>query len=149
MSDVWTEIAAEFLHSYPRGRTMLAIAGADAERSRLAAEGVGAALRAAGATVEFGHVDHVDEQELRSDVVAPFRQAADGDRVLVVSGPALLADGTTRSLWHSTVWQLADDEIANTEAAVIVDLTDPAHPTRRYSDFCTCDIGEAPLTATR
>lgn len=147
MSDVWTGIASEFLHLFPRGRRLLAVAGADAERSHRAAADLGSALTAAGTQVEFFHADAVDEHALRSLIVAPFRQGDDGDRVLVISGPAALADETVRRLWHSTIWQLAGDELANTEAAAIVDLSDPSAPTRRYSDFCTCDVGEAPLMA--
>lgn len=145
MTDVWSGVAGEFLHLYPRGRRLLAVAGADAARSRRAASDLGAALRDAGASVDLFHAETVDEQALRSLIVAPFRQGDDGDRVLVVSGPTALADETIRRLWHSTIWQLAGDEIANTDAAAIIDVSDPAHPTRRYSDFCTCDIGEAPL----
>ncbi|GAT73839.1 hypothetical protein [Microbacterium hydrocarbonoxydans] len=142
MTDAWSGIAAEFLHLYPAGARLLAVAGADAERSRRAADDLGAALEAAGQRVERAHSEDGDERMLRAEVVAPLRAGPKHDHVVVVSGPAALLEEATRRLWNSAVWQLAGDEPANTEAAAIVDLSDPAHPARRYADFCTCDIGE-------
>lgn len=137
MSDVWTGIAAEFLHLYPRGRRLLAVAGADAERSRLAAVGIERALAETGLTTERVHVTHGDEQTLRDEVVSPFRSADGGDAVLVVSGPSELIGEKTRRLWHFTVWQLSGDEVPHTAASAIVDVTDPQQPSRRFTDFCS------------
>ncbi len=142
MTDAWSGIASEFLHLYPSGARLLAVAGVDAERSRRAADDLAAALSAAGHAVERAHSEDGDERMLRAEVVAPLRADPRRDRVVVVSGPAALLEETTRRLWNSAVWQLAGDEPANTEAAAIVDLSDSARPTRRYADFCTCDIGE-------
>ncbi|WP_337005559.1 MULTISPECIES: hypothetical protein [unclassified Microbacterium] len=135
MTDVWADIASEFLHLYPRGRRLLAVAGADAERSRLAADGVSAALVAAGQQTEIEHSDDGGEKAVRATVTA-FRNAPKGDDILIISGPAaLLAEGT-RGMWNFAVWQLAGDEPPHTIAAAIVDLTDPTHPTRRFADYC-------------
>lgn len=142
MTDTWSGIASEFLHLYPSGGRLLAVAGADAERSRRAADDLATAFAAAGQRVERVHSAEGDERMLRAEVVAPVRADRTRDRVVVVSGPAALLDETTRRLWHRSVWQLAGDEAANTEAAAIVDVSDPARPCRRYSDFCTCDVGE-------
>lgn len=136
MSSAWDEIAAEFLHLYKRGGRLLAVAGADAERSRLAADGLAAALAAAGQTVEQAHTADGDEQRIRDDVIAPFREDPRTDRVVIVSGPASLLSLTARGLWNFSAWQLAGDEQPHTAASAIVDLTDPEHPTRRFADYC-------------
>jgi len=135
MSDVWAGIAGEFLHHYPRGSRLLAVAGADAERSRRAADYLAEALRAAGQEVRRAHSTDGDEQSLRDDVVSPFR-AAQEPAVLVVSGPGILLSTTARGIWNSAVWQLAGDEPPHTVADAIVDMTDPDAPTRRFADYC-------------
>lgn len=136
MTDAWNGIADEFLHLYPSGRRLLAVAGADAERSRLSADALGGALAAAGHEVERFHSDHVDEQMLRSDVIAPFRDAPKADSVLIVSGPSGLLDAAVRGLWNFTLWQIAGDEPPHSVASALVDVTDPAHPIRRTADYC-------------
>jgi hypothetical protein len=135
MTEIWNDIASEFLHLYPSGGRLLAVAGADAERSRHAADALAAALEAAGQTVGRAHTDDGDEQALRADVIAPFRTAR-SDRVLVVSGPGALVSASARGLWNFTVWQLAGDEQPHTAASAIVDVTDPDAPTRRFDDYC-------------
>lgn len=136
MADVWTDLSSEFLHLYPRGRRLLAVAGADAERSRDSADALAAALTAAGVEVERRHSADGDEETLRSEVIAPFRASAASDAVLVVSGPAALLSETARGMWHHVVWQLAGDEAPHTVAGAIVDVTDPANPIRRFADYC-------------
>lgn len=135
MSDVWAGIAGEFLHLYPRGSRLIAVAGADAERSRHAADDLGAALQAAGQQVRRAHSADGDEQALRTGAIAPFR-AAQEPEVLVVSGPGVLLSTTARGIWNFAVWQLAGDEPPHTVADAIVDMTDPAAPTRRFADYC-------------
>jgi hypothetical protein len=136
MADVWTDIVSEFVHLYPRGRRLVAVAGADAERSRRSADELAEALGAAGLQVERVHSADGDEQFLRTEVIAPFRAASVDGSVLVVSGPSALLSETARGMWHYVVWQLADDEAPHTVAAAIVDVTDPANPTRRFADYC-------------
>ncbi|WP_217177620.1 hypothetical protein [Streptomyces sp. AC495_CC817] len=135
MSAVWRGVVTEFLHVYPRGTRLLAVAGADAERSRAAADALAEALRAAGHEVERAHVDTVDVDALRTELVEPFR-AAQEPRVLVVSGPGLLLGEQARGLWNFTLWQMAGDEPPHTVANALVDVTDPAHPFRRFADYC-------------
>ncbi|MFT4259623.1 hypothetical protein [Microbacterium sp.] len=136
MSDVWAGIAGEFLHLYPRGTRLLAVAGADAERSRLAAGALAAALGAAGSETVRVHVRAVDERMLREEVIAPFRAGSSG-AVLVVSGPGALLGERARRLWNFTLWQLAGDEPPHTAASALVEMTDPQHPMRRFSDYCS------------
>lgn len=136
MSDVWTGIAEEFLHLYPRGRRLFAVAGADAERSRLAADALATALTAADQTVERVHLTAVDETALRALIIAPFRTGSADGTILLVSGPAAVVSPTARGLWNSVLWQLAGEEPPHTAANALVDLTDPAHPTRRFADYC-------------
>ena len=135
MTDVWAGIASEFLHLYPRGRRLLAVAGADPERSRRGADDLAVALVAAGHGVEREHCATGDADALRLRAAA-FREEPRGDVVLLVSGPAALLDERTRGVWNYATWQLADDEPPHTVAAAIVDMTDPEHPTRRFADYC-------------
>lgn len=136
MSDVWNGIAEEFLHLYPRGRRLLAVAGADAERSRVAADDLAAALTAADQTVERAHLGHVDEDALRALIVTPFRTGGADGTVLLVSGPAAVVSPTARGMWNYILWQLAGEEPPHTAADALVDMTDPVQPTRRFADYC-------------
>ncbi|MEV7608250.1 hypothetical protein AB0N61_02105 [Microbacterium sp. NPDC089320] len=136
MNDVWSDISTEFLHLYPRGRRLIAVAGADAERSRRAADDLASALTAADQRVERTHSTDADEAALRDEVIAPFRTDSDPATVLIVSGPAALLSPTARGLWNFIVWQLAGDEAPHSIAGAIVDVTDPAAPTRRFADYC-------------
>lgn len=141
MSDVWAGIADEFLHLYPTSGRLLAVAGADAERSAAVADELAAALRAAGQTVERAHTADGDEQRLRDEVIAPFRTDTRTDRVVVVSGPGDLLSKTARGLWNFTLWHIAGDEPPQTAASALVDVTDPAHPARIWTDFCAVPAG--------
>ncbi|MDT0158417.1 hypothetical protein Q9R19_12325 [Microbacterium sp. ARD32] len=53
----------------------------------------------------------------------------------VAGGPELL-DGTHRGLWHFSIWLMASAHGVHTAPNVLVDLTDPQHPIRRYADSC-------------
>nr|WP_314841191.1 hypothetical protein [uncultured Microbacterium sp.] len=136
MTDVWTEIATEFLHLYPRGNRLLAVAGVDPERSRRAADDLATALTAAGQLVERAHTADGLAEQLRADIVAPFRSSTQDGRVLIVSGPAALMSEGTRGLWNFTLWQLVGDEPPHSVASALVDVTDPANPVRRFADYC-------------
>ena len=72
---------------------------------------------------------------LRAEVTA-FREGPPSDSVLLFSGPAALLGERVRGMWNSAVWQLAGDEPPHTVAGSIVDVTDPAHPVRRFADYC-------------
>lgn len=136
MTDVWADIASEFLHFYPRGRRLLAVAGADAEHSRQAADDLAAALTKAGQQVTREHSPEGDEAGLRA-VVTAFREGPKSDDVLLISGPAGLLGERTRDMWNYAVWQLAGDEPPHTVAGSIVDVSDPAQPVRRFADYCS------------
>jgi hypothetical protein len=136
MSDVWTGIAEEFLHHYPRGRRLIAVAGADAERSRVAADALADVLSTAGNPVVRAHSEQGDESALRDEVVAPFRADSVEGAVLVVSGPSTLLSSTARGIWNFSLWQLAGDEPPHAAASALVDVTDPANPARRLADYC-------------
>jgi len=136
MTDVWNGIASEFMHLYPRGKRLLAVAGADAERSRRAADDLAAALTDAGQTVVREHTADGDDAALRADVIAPFRTDAADATVLIVSGPATLLSEKSRGVWNFTLWQLAGDEQPHSVASALVDVTDPANPSRRFADYC-------------
>lgn len=133
---VWDDAASEFLHLYPRRGRLVAVAGTDAERSAAAADDLAAALARAGQSVERVHSADGDESAFREGPLLRFREDRLSDRVLVVSGPAALLSPSARGLWNFTVWQLAGDEQPHTAASALVDVTDPAHPTRRFADYC-------------
>lgn len=135
-TSVWDDVATEFLHLYPRGGRLIGVAGTDASRSTAAADELAAALARAGQTVERTHSDDGDEGALRDGPIAAFRTDRSADRVLVASGPAALLTPSARGLWNFSVWQLAGDEQPHTAASVLIDVTDPAHPTRRFADYC-------------
>ena len=135
MTDVWADIASEFLHFYPRGRRLFAVAGADAERSRLTADALSSALVAAGQQVERTHTTDDDTSRVRT-AVSEFRGAPKSDSILLVSGPSSLLEERTRGMWNYATWQLVGDEPPHTVAGSIVDVTDPDHPVRRFADYC-------------
>lgn len=134
-------IAREFLHRNPRGARLLAVAGADATEPAALATDLVTALRAQGTAANTVAQNRRDENALRSKVAAPLREAR-ADAVTVVSGDGSLLAPRTRWLWHSSIWLVAGDEEGNTEADAIIDVTDPQHPTRRYAEFCQCDVDE-------
>lgn len=136
MTDVWNGIAGEFLHLYPRGNRLLAVSGADAERSRRAADDLARALRSAGQTVERVHSDTGDATDVRTEIVSPFRESAEDGRVLIVSGPAALMSEAARGIWNFTLWQMARDEPPHSAASALVDVSDPDAPVRRTADYC-------------
>ena len=133
---LWDDVATEFLHLYPRGARVIGVAGSDATRSRAAADELAQALRRADQQVEQAHAPDGDEAALRDGPLARFRADRSADRVLLVSGPANLLSTSTRGLWNFSVWQLSGEEQPHTAASVLVDVTDPAHPTRRFADYC-------------
>lgn len=136
MTDTWNGIVDEFLHLYPSGARVVAVAGKDAELSRHVADALGEALVAAGHPTDRAHRSADDPAELRAGIIAPFRRDAVGDRVLVVSGAADLLDAATRGVWNFSVWQLAGEEPPHSTASALVDVSDPAHPVRRFADYC-------------
>lgn len=136
MTEVWRGIAEEFLHLYRTGSRLLAVAGADAERSRAAADDIALALVAAGQQVERAHSAEGDEKRLRTELISPFRSGDSAGGVLVVSGPASLLSRSARGMWHFVVWQFTSDEAPHTAASALVDVSDPAHPIRRFADYC-------------
>jgi hypothetical protein len=136
MTDVWNGIAGEFLHFYPRGNRLLAVAGADAERSRRTADDLATALTAAGQNIERAHSDAGDAADLRAEIVSPFRASPQDGRVLIVSGPSALLSESARGVWNFTLWQMAGDEPPHSVASALVDVTDPDAPVRRTADYC-------------
>lgn len=135
MTSAWTSIASEFRDHYPTGRRLVAVTGADLDRSHDAADAFTAALVAAGESVERVRSDG-NEEALRADTIAPFRADRTHDAVLVVSGPATLANKSARGMWNFILWQLAGDEPPLAAATALVDVSDASAPVRRFADFC-------------
>ncbi len=133
---LYAELAAEILHHYGRGRHIVAVDGADADIVSATADELGRALAAAGASVSRCTLAGLDDYA--SSVVAPFR-AGDSDEILVLDGPVLgtAAIGSLAwSMWLDTDGPGIGEPGTRTSADAIVDVTDPAHPLRRFSDWC-------------
>ncbi|MFF2272850.1 hypothetical protein ACFVTX_11285 [Agromyces sp. NPDC058136] len=134
-------VAEEFLHNADRGRRLVAVDGVDPVASARVAHGLAAAIAArSDAPVVRRSLGGIDEARLRAEVVDPVRAGAfagaeDPDTVLVADGEQLL-DDAVRGVWHFSVWTLAGDELPHSGASVIIDVTDPAAPTRFFYDFC-------------
>ncbi|MFB9308287.1 hypothetical protein BJY17_002248 [Agromyces hippuratus] len=132
-------IVEEFLHHASRGRRLIAVEAASTADAARFADDLAAALTSHGQTVIRVSVGDADEAALRADVVEPFRAGAlpgaSDDTVLVADGRGLL-DDAVRGIWHFSVWLLAGDELPNSGASVIVDVTDESAPTRVYYDYC-------------
>ena len=133
---LYAELAAEILHHYGRGRHIVAVDGARADVVSAIADVLGRALAAAGASVARRSLAGLDGYT--QTVVAAFR-AGDGDAILVVDGPILgtaAAESLTWSLWLDTDGPGIGGPGTRTSADAIVDVTDPDHPLRRFSDWC-------------
>lgn len=146
--DLLDGVARGFLHLTPRGRRLVAIEGADAERVARFADDLRAALEAQGQVAVRRSVGDVDEAALRAETVEPFRAgtldgADDPDTVLVVDGRRLLNE-QVRGIWHFTVWVLAGEELPHSGVNVIVDATLDSHPKRFFYDYCAlpASVGE-------
>ncbi|UJP10324.1 hypothetical protein L2X99_00985 [Microbacterium sp. KUDC0406] len=137
---VHDEIAGEFLHSHRRGARLVAVASPDAALSAAFADDLSAAFARRDVIASSIAQDGRSEDALRTELVTPLR--TDGaDAVTIVSGDRSLLAGRTRWLWHFRIWLATDDDLADTTADAIVDVTDPQHPARRLADFCQCDVG--------
>ncbi|MFB7252449.1 hypothetical protein [Microbacterium sp. NPDC056234] len=136
MTDAWEGIALEFLHNNTTGARLVAVAGAEHDRSRRAADALATALHAQGEAVERLDTDDSDPALLRAQIVTPFRADRERDRVLVLSGPDRLLADENRGMWHFTLWNSAGEEPTHPDASSLVDMTDPAAPRRRYADSC-------------
>lgn len=132
---LFEDLADEFLRDYPHGARLIAVASPDAERSAAAAESLRDVLAARGIDARVTAQDGRDEDALRSDVVAPFRDSR-ADAVRIVSGTTGLLAERTRGLWHFSVWLIDGDEVPHTAATALVDVTDPDAPVRRLADYC-------------
>lgn len=136
MSTVFDELAAEILHHYAAGRQIVAVDSAAPAAAGAAADALAEALRAAGAAgVTRARATADDFVE---SVARPFRTAED-DALLVVDGALLGTAAATALSW--SMWVDVDGpdiggSSTRTKADAILDLTDPAHPIRRFSDWC-------------
>lgn len=128
-------IADEFLRDYPRGARLVAVASPDGARSAAAAASLREALAGRGVDARVTIAPGEGAEQLRTEVVAPFR-AAGADAVLIVPGSANLLAERARGLWHYSVWVIEGDEVPHTAATALVDVTDPNAPARRLADYC-------------
>lgn len=134
--ELWDQLASEFLHLYPSGGRLIGVAGADADQSSTAADGLAQALERRGQVVQRWHSADGDETSLREGPIAQLRLDRNAERVLVVSGPGALLSPSARGLWNFSVWQFGAGEQPHTAASALVDLSDPGRPQRRFADYC-------------
>ncbi|MDN4616294.1 hypothetical protein P5G50_17740 [Leifsonia sp. F6_8S_P_1B] len=143
-------IAAEFHQHYTRGPRFIAVTGVPGADPASAADDLGAALRAAGETVERASVAAgTDPDAFRQEVVVPFRTH---EGVLVVDGPGLL-EPAFRGFFNFSLWvehdpeRSADWSFVSTGrkdplgaprevASVLLDDLDPERPRRLFADSC-------------
>ena len=128
-------LAVEFLHDYPRGARLLAVASPDPRRSADFADALAEVLRGRGVAASRIIQGDRDEEALRREVVTPFRAARE-EAVTIVSGVTSLLAERARGLWHFSIWLIDGDEVPHTGATALVDVTDPIHPRRRLADYC-------------
>lgn len=131
------ELAAEIRHHYGHGRRLVGVDGPSGSPAvpRLADE-LAAVLRTEGAAVERIHL--ASPGDFGPERLAAFRAGA-GDALLVVDGPFLgdpLADAFAWTAWLDTEGAGIGSGGLRTSAHAIIDVTDPAHPIRRLSDWC-------------
>ena len=128
------ELAREILHNYGTGRPLVGVDGADAVRVAGFADDLVAILREQGVEArESGF----STTEFHS-TIADFR-AGEGDALLVVNGPLLgspFADAFAWTMWVDSGDPGIGGQGTRTSADAIVDAIDPAHPIRRFSDWC-------------
>lgn len=145
-------LAAEFLQHYRRGPRFVAVTGVQGADLPAAADALVEALRTAGQQAERAHAAAgVQADDLRAEVVTPFRSAAP-DAVLVVDGPGLL-EAELRGFWNFSVWIEHDPErdadwsfvatgrkdplgAPREVASVLFDDADPDRPRRLFADSC-------------
>lgn len=132
---LYDDLMREFTHNYPRGARLLAVASIDADRSRVFAAHLAAAMERQGIDTRQITADGRDETALRAEVVEPFRRERP-DATIIISGDTALLTPEIRGLWHHALWLVAGDERPYTAASAIIDVTDPTQPTRRFADFC-------------
>ncbi|WP_167041091.1 hypothetical protein [Salinibacterium sp. ZJ454] len=147
-------MAEEFLHNSWAGRRLLAIEGEPGQFATRLADDLASVLVEKDQPVLRLSVGDVDEDDLRSETVEPFRAgsltaATDPDTVLVVDGRRLL-NQSVRGIWHFSVWVLAGDELPHASVNVVVDATDEAAPKRYFYDLCRLppSVGERRAEAT-
>lgn len=133
-------MADEFLHNSWAGRRLVAIEGEPGALATRFADDLAAVLVEKDQPALRLSVGDVDETDLRSETVEPFRAgtlpgASDPDTVLVVDGRRLL-NRSVRGIWHFSVWVLAGDELPHANVNVVVDATDEDAPKRYFYDLC-------------
>ncbi|WP_157156762.1 MULTISPECIES: hypothetical protein [unclassified Diaminobutyricimonas] len=138
--ELLVSMAEEFLHNSWAGRRLLAIEGEPAPLAPRLADDLASVLVEKDQPVLRLSVGDVDEADLRSKTVEPFRAgslpgATDPNTVLVVDGRRLL-NKSVRGIWHFSVWVLAGDALPHANVNVVVDATDETAPNRYFYDAC-------------
>lgn len=120
---VFDALVAEIAHNYRRGRTLVAVDGAEAESSRMFADALADAARASGTTTFRASAERPEQYTSDDDasflrvVLAGFREGGlerddvitevPGDAMLIVDGRFLLSP-RLRGAWHFRVWLEGD-----------------------------------------
>jgi hypothetical protein len=140
-TDTMAAIATEIEQNVGTARTVLAIDGDDGTDLERVAASLVRAFEAAGVFAMSAAAPSSAIDELRSDIVQPFRSTGAGAGVLVVHGRGLLA-APTRTLWQWTLWVERSADAterggdAKTHASAVLDVSDPEHPRRNWNDAC-------------
>lgn len=148
-----SELAGEYLHHYARGRTTFAVDALPDVATAALTDALQAEFTARGVATQRVAVPDANAADAFRTLVLPlFRSDAElpADAVLLVEGTGLHAPGLAE-VWNSSLWLSAEQEPNPSDpqqraylresdpprrADVIIDVRDPAHPERRFSDWC-------------
>lgn len=157
MTDDTARLAAqlvdEFRHNYPHGRTTYGVDALPGEEIGPLVEAIAEEFEARGLPVSTIGIPDARSAEAFCALILPsFRRDPDlpADAVLVAHGTGLHAPGIV-DVWNVSLWAASDTEPQPEDpelrrylvqedpprrADVIVDISDPEHPVRRFSDWC-------------
>ncbi|WP_439688553.1 hypothetical protein ACRQ4C_09975 [Curtobacterium sp. SP.BCp] len=140
-TDTMAAIAAEAIAQVGTNRTVVGIDGQSGTDLEHVAAALVAGFEKHGVQAMAAAAPSASADQLRSELVAPFRSTGSGPGVLVVHGHGVLDPGV-RGLWRWSLWveqeegrleRRADVKIA---ASAVLDVTDPEHPRREWNDAC-------------
>ncbi|WP_167051989.1 hypothetical protein [Salinibacterium sp. ZJ77] len=148
-----SDLVDEFRHNYPHGRTTFAVDALPGDDVMPLVEAVAEEFEARGLAVSrIGIPDDRSADAFLALILPAFRTDADmpADAVLVAHGTGLHAPGIV-DVWSISVWATSttdpdpdDPQLRRylrevdppRRSDVIIDVSDPLHPVRRFADWC-------------
>jgi hypothetical protein len=139
-TDTFDALAREIVQNAGSARTAIGVDGEDGTDLERVASGLVRGIEREGIPAMSAEGETADVEELRRDLVEPFRETGEGPGILVAFGYGMLAQ-PVRPLWKWTLWVERDGGVAVREdakvhASAVIDATDPDHPRRNWADAC-------------